>query len=283
MKRLCYLTGALFSGFLAACASQTPTTAGLPWSSTNVGGAQIPTMSQRLSGSGNWGVAGKGRVGGSTWAIFTYCDTTFFPYGDGYDCYDTPPYLNQRSMNASYSRTETCQHEYGNPTCSGILGAKPSLGKLIESNSVSCGGTGTIGCGVNADQVTYFLDQITVTSSTLPSGAPVKIKEVVTLTGGSSSETGYGGINYAQYSVFSGLFLYDKSPMLYGGFTISPGKASLKVKSNVGTTFAWAPYAEINFGITGAPNLATMQLKAVYHLIPVTPNVTLVSASGTRY
>ena len=270
---------------LNACAGPIPQTS----SSVPSGGAvttrhRLPADAQRSSSSsGNWGVASNGYVGWSE-AWFAYCDTTIFLY-PGWSC-GTPSnpdaYLyGQRSMKVTLSQSITCPDEYGSPTCSGILSAKPMLGKLIVSNSSSA----TSGGNLDSVQSSYFLDQITVTSSTLPNGTPVKIKETVSLTGASNIDC-LGGKASGSYTVYPGVSA-DPFPILTGscssGIPISPVKASKKFASNVGATFSVAPDVDDSLTIHSGPDSPSMQLKVVYHLKSVTPNVTLVSASGTVY
>jgi len=89
----------------------------------------------------------------------------------------------QESMKVRYSETAGCPDQNGGPTtCTATLSAHAILGKLSASSSISIfAGDGE--ATAQSEQSSYSLDQVTVTSSSLPNGTPVKIKENVALTG----------------------------------------------------------------------------------------------------
>lgn len=302
------------------------------WCLTSCGGSTTPALSTNapaaaLRGTNfpsasalaprkakTWGTGASGYFyggnGGKAESVFfAYCDTTIYLQPTSSGCFEQIPYkYGKASMHAAYHATYPCvAGSQGYGTCTGALSMTTRLGKMAIKTALSVAGKSTDAAYVwdESEQTSGFSDVVTVTSSTLPSGTPVTLRETVELVGSYDFNCKKLAIQrYAEYGMrgdYASVFGYcGKQTLLEPAVKRSiTAKDSVRFFSGIGASFAIDPSLEADISVSdctqptssgagceawgGSYAVSLGISKAIYHLVPVTPNVTLVSASGRSY
>jgi hypothetical protein len=157
-------------GALSACDGSATPSIKSTLVATTIGTGRAPAIRLKAASRTKvWGVGASGYMGGfgGNPFLFAYCDTTIYLQYPDPGCMGQYPYdYGKRSMSVQYNATAPCTASGG--TCSGALSTALSLGKLAVSTSVTVSANpsdpGSVQEG--SEQVSSFIDQITVASST---------------------------------------------------------------------------------------------------------------------
>lgn len=262
-----------------------------PTSSADLQAANLKNRPQ----SASWGVGAGGNAYSQPNYFFTYCSTQIYLNPAPSSVCANPIYeYGKRKVSVSYS-TGSVPCNYGAGTCSASLGTTVKLGTIstnaAASESPPDDYTDT---SANTEQASAFIDRVTVTSNTLPYGTSVRLKESVQLSG--TFGIACTDSNYGTYQ------FQDRNAVVWGdcesgAFVQHPSgnKSVYKFTSNVGDSFQINPELITSLTVDACtsrngskcvfgPTSASLQItKATYRLSSITPNVTLVSASGKSY
>lgn len=257
---------------------------------------QAPSLKNDRPQTETWGVGAGGNAYSQPNYLFTYCGTQIYLDPAPSSVCSAPIYeYGKRKMSVSYSAGSVpCNNGVG--TCTASLGTTVKLG-TISANAVASESPPNdyTDASANTEQASAFVDQVTVTSNTLPYGTSVKLKESVQLSG--SFAIACTDSNYGTYQ------FQDRNAVVWGDcesgdFVQHPSgnKSVYKFTSKVGDTIQINPELITSLTVDactsrngsgkcvfGASSASLQITKAAYRLSPITSNVTLVSASGTIY
>jgi hypothetical protein len=265
-----------------------------------------------------WGVGASGYAGDPFGGpfLFAYCDATIYLSSPSRNCFQQIPFeFGKKSLSVSYTKSisgcEDGSPAYG--TCSGALGTELRLGRLdIDAVTSASGNPSDPNATTEgSSQVSAFTDAITVTSSTLPPGTPVTIKESLSMSksfafssgSGSGSASGCGnvGLKVASYRMNGEAgYLLGECEGTEFVQTTSSGvgtKEAANISTTVGSVFTVTPNLNVQIAVSnctlqsnsrctawGGSYSAVMQnVDIAYHLTVVTKGASYQTASGKSY
>jgi hypothetical protein len=270
-----------------------------------------PTAARPLHNTKPWGTGASGYFyggGGSADSVFfAYCNSKVYLHPPSPGCFLQVPYKNgKRSVLGQYHASDPCvsgSQSYG--TCTGALSTLSRLGSTDVDTALSVAGRSSDPTNVweVSDQVDGFRDIVTVTSSTLPNGTPVRLRETVDLAGSYDFNCSKLGLHVQVVYSMRGQYAGTSGNCGKGGGMASrhiAASKSVTFFTGVGASFSIEPVLSLFLSLTnctqpkssgdgcaawsGGSYEASIRItKAIYRLVPVMPNVTLVTASGESY
>jgi hypothetical protein len=262
------LAGAVACAFLAGCAGVSQSSAPsstLPQfaavrPAASLGSLGVIPESSAKKGVGVWGVS--------------VIDSVYVELGSNpVACSGPPSACNAYAVQKSFKANLTTSDSYG----SASLKSTTALGNISANGVAASSGKGEVSSGSAANS--GWEDTFTITSKTLAPGTPVSFTAALAVTSKPFDCTSSGGASLSIGS-FSGMSFADMCG------SAPPPVLTATINGTVGSYFSDGVgfYLSVGAGTPyAAGRFASGTIKAVYHLTPVTPGASYITASGKKY